>query len=185
MDNNSHDDSSDSGRTGDGGPHPGFLHPHPKGWTGPHPHTPVENRDPAGVLPRVDSLRAEQDAVGRRLDDELGRLARRIEIVKRARDAVSAAGEACRSAEVAVIHPEPDPEMAALLLTQAEAAHGAAMLLTKRAELPAPAPVPDAVLYLREVAKSYRKGPWPAEVHTALERVADGLEQREKDRGAP
>ena len=45
MDDNGHDGSADSGRTGDGVPHPGFLHPHPKGWTGPHPHTPVENRD--------------------------------------------------------------------------------------------------------------------------------------------
>lgn len=43
MDDNGHDGSADSGRTGAGGPHPGFPHPHPKGWTGPLSHTSFPN----------------------------------------------------------------------------------------------------------------------------------------------
>lgn len=44
MDDNGHDGSADSGRTGDGGPHPGFPHPHPKGWTGPLSYIPFLSR---------------------------------------------------------------------------------------------------------------------------------------------
>lgn len=71
MDDNGHDGSADSGRTGAGGPHPGFLHPHPKGWTGPHPHTPVENPSPDVLSALLVLARVLGDASGAVGDVEL------------------------------------------------------------------------------------------------------------------